>query len=241
MRPDGGELEQLTRRKLDVGNPTPIDERTVLYSARDADGAGPWLWAVDVATKVSRRASVGLEQYASVAASADRRRLVATVQNPRAVLWSVPILDRVATESDAELFSDTRGTHALAPRFGGSSLFYLSSRRSGDGLWRYEGGQVTEIWRGSETALLEPAAVSPDGDSLVLLLRRDDGRRLHVLSADGAQLRVLSESADAGGAADWSPDGRWIITGGSEAAVPGLFKIPVDGGAPGSASPTARR
>ena len=232
VRPDGEDLEQLTRRKLDVRYPTPIDERTVLYSARDADGAGPWLWAVDVKTRLSRRASVGLEQYSSVSASADRSRLVATVQNPRAGLWSVPILDSLATEGDVQPVAGLPPQRALAPRFGGSSLFYLSSQGSGNGLWRYGNGKVAEIWRGSETALLEPAAVSPDGDSVVLLLRRDDGSRLYVLSADGAQLRLLSENVDARGEAAWSPDGRWIVTGGSEAGVPGLFKIPVDGGAP---------
>jgi len=232
VRVNGEGLEQLTRRKLDVSFPTPINERTVLYSARDADGAGPWLWAVDVESKVSRRASVGLEQYASVAASADGRRLVATVQEPRAELWSVPILDHVATESDAKPFADLQTTRALAPRFGGTSLFYLSSRGSGDGLWRYRDGQVAEIWRGSETALLEPAAVSPDGQSIALLLRRDGGWHLHILSADGAQIRALSEDVDARGSAAWSPDGQWIVTGGSVAGVPGLFKISVDGGAP---------
>jgi serine/threonine protein kinase len=232
VRMDGEGLEQLTRRKLDVRYPTPIDERTVLYSARDSDGAGPWLWAVDVETKVSRRASVGLEQYGSVAASADGRRLVATVQEPRAELSSVPILDHMASESDVDPVDNLPPTRAQAPRFGGSSLFYLSSRGSGDGLWRLRDDKVAEIWRGSETALLEPAAVSPDGQSVVLLLRRDDGWLLHVLSADGAQLRVLSDAVDARGAAAWSPDGRWIVTGGSAAGVPGLFKIPVDGGAP---------
>jgi len=230
VRKNGEDLEQLTRQKLDVRYPTPIDDRTVLYSARDADGAGPWLWAVDVETKVSRRASVGLEQYGSVAASADGLRLVATVQDPRAGLWSVPILDHPATESDAEPFADLQTARALAPRFGGSSLFYLSTRGSGDGLWRLRDGRSSEIWRGSETALLEPAAVSPDGESVVLLLRRDDGWRLHVLSADGAEVRVLSESVDARGSAAWSPDGRWIVTGGAVAGVQGLFKIPADGG-----------
>jgi Tol biopolymer transport system component len=233
VRPDGGDLERLTRGKLDVRYPTPLDERTVLYSARDGDGAGPWLWVVDVETKVSRRASVGLEQYSSVAASADRRRLVATVQQARARLWSVPILDRLATESDASPFGDLPTARALAPRFGGSSLFFLSSRGSGDGLWRYEDGQLAEIWRGGETALLEPAAVSPDGETVAVLLRQADGRHLHVLSADGAQLRELSKDVDGRGAADWSPDGRWVVTGGSdEAGVVGLYKIPVDGGAP---------
>jgi dipeptidyl aminopeptidase/acylaminoacyl peptidase len=231
VRPDGGGLEQLTHGKLDVRYPTPLDERTVIFSARATDGAGPWLWAVDVETRVTRRASVGLEQYASVAASTDRRRLVATVQDPRAGLWSVPILDRPATESDAEPFADLSTARALAPRFGGSSLFYLSSLGSGDGLWRYRDAQVEEIWRGSETALLEPAGVSVDGNSVVVSLRRDDGRqRLHVLSADGAQLRELSENVDARGSASWSPDGRWIVTGGSEAGVPGLFKIRVVAG-----------
>jgi len=232
VRTNGEDLEQLTRHKLDVRYPTPIDERTVLYSARDADGAGPWLWALDVETKVSRRASVGLEQYGSVSATADGNRLVATVQDPSAVLWSAPILDYPATESQAEPFADLQTARALAPRFGGSSMFYLSSRGSGDGLWRLQDGSSTEIWRGSETALLEPAAVSPDGDSVVLLLRRDDGWRLHVLSADGAEVKVLSEAVDARGSAAWSPDGRWIVSGGIVAGVQGLYKIPVDGGAP---------
>ena len=167
-----------------------------------------------------------------MAASADGRRLVATVQDPRAELWSVPILDHAATERDAQLLAGLPTTRALAPRFGGSSLFFLSSRGSGDGLWRLRDGKVAEIWRGSETALLEPAAVSPEGDSVALLLRGDDGWHLNVLSADGASLRVLSENVDARGAAGWSPDGRWIVTGGSAGGVQGLFKIPVDAGAP---------
>jgi Tol biopolymer transport system component len=144
----------------------------------------------------------------------------------------VPILDHPATESAVEPFADLSTTRALAPRFGGSSLFYLSSLGSGDGLWRYDDGKVQEIWRGSETALLQPAAVSPDGESVALVLRRDDGWHLSVLSADGAQLRALSKAVDVRGAAAWSPDGRWIVAGGSQAGEPGLFKIPVDGGAP---------
>jgi Tol biopolymer transport system component len=145
---------------------------------------------------------------------------------------SVPILDHLATASDVDPVADLPPARAQAPRFGGSSLFYLSSRGSGDGLWRLRDGRVAEIWRGSETALLEPAAVSPDGQSVVLLLRRDDGWLLHVLSADGAELRLLSDAVDARGAAAWSPDGRWIVTGGSAEGVQGLFKIPVEGGAP---------
>ena len=232
VRPDGTEPERLTRRELEVRYPTPITERTVLFVARDADGAGPWLWAWDAQTRLSRRASLGLEQYGSLAASANRRRLVATVEKSRAELWRVPILDRTATESDAERLPELKTPRALAPRFGGASLFFLSSRGSGDGLWRLSAGQAIEIWRGSETALLEPAAVSPDGASVVVRLRRGDRWRLQVLSADGVPLRGLSESVDARGAAAWSPDGLWIVTEASVAGVQGLYKVPVDGGSP---------
>ncbi|MGO9303259.1 MAG: hypothetical protein ACLP3R_06090, partial [Candidatus Korobacteraceae bacterium] len=70
--------------------------------------------------------SIGLEQYTSVQASADGRKLVATISNPAAGLWSVPILSRIAEEHDVKPFT-VPNVRALAPRFGGSSLFYLSS------------------------------------------------------------------------------------------------------------------
>lgn len=227
---NGEGLEQLTHGKLDVRYPAPLDDQTVLYTARDKDGAGPWLWSLSLETGISVRASVGLEQYSSIAASGDGRRLVATVQNPMPGLWTVPILDRVATEDDAELFVDLKETRALAPRFGGSSLYFLSSSGSGNGLWRLHEGEVAEIWRGSEAPLLEPAAVSPDGENVVILLRQEIGWRLHHLSADGAQLRALSESVDARGTAAWSPDGKWVVAGGYVNGEPGLFKISVEGG-----------
>jgi|SRR6202453_372621 serine/threonine protein kinase len=37
---------------------------------------------------------------------------------------------------------------------------------------------------------------------------------------------------DAQGSSCWSPDGRWIVTGGSDATGAGLFRIPLEGGAP---------
>src|SRR5438093_10064876 len=99
-------------------------------------------------------------------------RLVASVANPSAGLWMLPILNRVAGERDVQPYS-LPTVRALAPRFGGGSLFYLSSRDTGDGLWRYRDGQTLEIWKGSEGALLEPAAVSPDGKRAAILLRRN--------------------------------------------------------------------
>ncbi|NIL99899.1 MAG: protein kinase, partial [Acidobacteria bacterium] len=193
VRPDGSDLERLTERQFLVMYPTPLDERTVLYIAREPDGAGPWIWAVDVETKVSRRISIGLERYNSLSISADKRRLVATREDPHAELWTVPILDRPATEADAKSFEQTEGLRALAPRFSGSTLYFLSSLGGGDGLSRLRDGEITEIWRGAETALLEPPAISPDGETIVLLIRREEGWHLHRVSADGSTYERLTD------------------------------------------------
>jgi Tol biopolymer transport system component len=227
--PAGGNSERLTQRNTDMAYPAPVGNRTVLYVARDADGSGPWLWAFDLKRKDSQRVSVGLEQYTSVQASADGRKLVATISNPAAGLWSVPILNRLAEEHDVKPFT-VPNVRALAPRFGGSSLFYLSSLGTGDGLWRLRDGQATEIWKGADGALLETPAVSPDGGRVAIVLRRSGKRQLHVLSSDGAELQPIAEGIVAQGSSCWSPDGRWIVTGGSDATGPGLFKIPLEGG-----------
>lgn len=230
IEPDGRHAERLTQsNNTDVAYPTPVGNRTVFYVARDGDGSGPWLWAFDLKRKDSRRASVGLEQYTCVEASADGRKLVATISNPVAGLWSVPILNRIAEEHDVKPFT-VPTVRALAPRFSGSTLFYLSSLGTGDGLWRLRDGQVTEIWKGADGALLETPAVSPDGCRVAIVLRRSGKRQLHVLSSDGAELQPIAEGIVPQGSSSWSPDGRWIITGGSDATGPGLFKIPLQGG-----------
>jgi Tol biopolymer transport system component len=229
--PDGNHPERLTQSNTEMAYPTPVGSRTVFYVARDGDGSGPWLWAFDLKRKDSRRASIGLERYTSVEASADGRKLVATISNPVAGLWTFPILDRIAEERDVKPFT-VPNVRALAPRFGGASLFYLSSLGAGDGLWRLRDSETTEIWNGANGALLETPAVSPDGGRVAIVLRRNGKRQLHVLSSDGAELQPIAEGIVAQGTSCWSPDGRWIVTGGSDATGPGLFKIPLEGGSP---------
>jgi Tol biopolymer transport system component/predicted Ser/Thr protein kinase len=231
ISPNGGEPERLTRHNSEVSSPAPLDVRTVVYVARDRDGSGPWLWALDVNRKSTHRISFGLEKYISVAASADGRHLVATEASPLPSLWSVPILNRVAEERDAKPYP-VGTVRALGPRFGGTSLFYLSSRGTGDGLWRFQDGQTTEIWKGSDGALLDPPAVSADGRRVAIALRRGGKLTLHLATAEGSEFQPLGESIDLSGGTDWSRDGQWIVTGGTDTHGPGVFKIPVSGGMP---------
>ena len=232
--PSSGETatpERLSDQANDVSYLTPIDERTVLYIAPDEDKSGPWLWALDVERRETHRVSTGLERYLSVAASANGRRLVATVvTQSTAGLWSVPILDRGAEARDVQGFPPTG--RALAPRFGAGSLFYLSSSGPGDGLWRVQDQQApVEIWNASKGPLLESPSVSPVGDRVAVVLRKEGKLQLALVSLDGADSpRSLAEGIDVRGTPAWSRNGESLVTGGRDAQGPGLFIITVRDG-----------
>ena len=238
VHPRGGSLEQLTHQSAAVNFITPLDARTLLYVARAADWSGPWLWSLDVETKATRRVSVGLAQYTSVSASRDGRRVVATVSNPVASLWKVPVLGRVAVEADVQPYPLPVPTNrALGPRFWRTALFYLSGRGTGEGLWKLQDGQASEVRRDVDGALTEPAAVSRDGSRVAVIVRERGERHLSVMSVDGTSTRTLAPSISMAGApgqgtADWSPDGQWIVASGSDATGLGVFKIPIQGGTP---------
>jgi Tol biopolymer transport system component len=237
LRPTGGPLERVTTQHLAINFLAPLDTRHLLYVARDEDRTGPWLWSLDVESGVSTRVPSGVDQYLSVSASRDGRRLVATVANPSASLWRIPLLDRLVDERDAEPLPLPVPTGlAFAPRFGKDALFYLSDRGTSDGLWKIQNGQASQIRRRADAPLSEPAAVSRDG-RLAVVVRREGKRYLSVMSADGTNARTLArslhiEGAAGQGAADWSPDGKRIVAGGRDDRGPALFMVPADTGVP---------
>lgn len=86
---------------------------------------------------------------------------------------------------------------------------------------------------GADGAMFEAPAVSHDGSRVAVVLAARNRRRLAIMGADGTGLGGVAESIDVQGTADWSPDDAWIVTGGNDDAQgQGLFKIPVNGGAP---------
>ena len=231
IRATGGDRERMTNTNADIRYLAPIDDRNIVYTSPDQDGAGPWLWALDTATRRTQRISSGLEVYTSVDASGNGRRLVATVSRPTANLWTIPLRTQPVDEADAKPLA-LPSVRAYAPRYGGSTLFFLSSRGGGDGLWRFDNGQVAEVWRGVDGALLEPAAVSFDGKRVAVIVRKQGRRTLTLLSADGGDARQLAPAIDVTSAASWSPDAKWIVASGQDSKGPGLFRISVDGGEP---------
>ena len=237
VRPDGSRRERVTRLDTDANFVAPLDARTVLFVARAPDMSGPWLWADDVEAGTTRRVSSGLERYSSVAASRDGRRVVVTMAQPRTSIWLAPIASRPATDADARPYA-IDASSPFAPRVSGTSLYFLDERGAANGLWRVDEGHApVQVWSGLDGGLMEPAAISRDGTRIAIVLRDGARRRLLSIERDGTNPRTLGAGLEIRGwprwcAADWSPDGRWVVAGGDDGTGEGLFKIPADGGKP---------
>ena len=232
VSPAGGVPEQVTRLKTDITFVAPVDGRTLLYTAHAADGSGPWLWSLDIPSSVTRRAITGLDQFTSISVSHDGGRAVATTASPAASLWTAPLFDRPVDEREATPHA-ARIDGATAPRHGGRSLFYLSSKSGGTGLWRVDEGAPFEILQATQGAIFGPPAPSPDGSRVAVVRERDDKHVLTVMSADGTEVRTIAPTLEASGAPDWSPDGRRLAVGGVVAGRRGLYMVSVEGGREG--------
>ena len=231
IRPTGGEPERLTFHDARVSFPTFLDARTLLYLATSDDGSGPWIHALDVGSRVSSRISTGVEEYTSIAASADGQRLVATVSRSEAGLWRAPISGQVIDESGASRVAlpTSRG---LSPRIGPGYVLYRAPKAGTDSLWKLASGASAELWSGAEGRVVAAPTISPDGQDVAFPVLRQGLTRLYVTKADGTGARHLAEGLDVRGAPAWSPDGEWIAIAANQKGEPQLFKIPVDGGMP---------
>jgi Tol biopolymer transport system component len=227
---EGGVAEQLTRHHADVISPAFLDDRTVMYVVRMADGSST-LYAMDVEKRIPHQVNFGVEDYLSVAATADGRRLVTTVANPTRGLCEAPIFDRIVDESALRQLKLTT-VRASGPRYGPNGVFYLSSRGGPEGLWKFKDGVETELWKGSDGAVAAAPAISPDGSRVAFVVRGEARSGLHVMSSDGTDVRRIAEALDVRDTPSWSPDGKWIAVSAREGDTNPIFKVLVDGGAP---------
>jgi serine/threonine protein kinase/Tol biopolymer transport system component len=230
----GGHAEQITFHHAWVGYPAWLDARTLIYTATADDGSGRWLYATDVEHRIPHRVSSGIaEQYLSVASDQVRpHRLVATVANPTASLWTVPIGNDIQPES-AVTPIQAANTRALSPRYAADYLAFLSSKGGADGLWKIDnGGTAVELWKGGEGGVVAAPAISPDGRRICFSYRKQGRAELSVINANGTGLTTLAKSIEVQSAASWSPDGKWVAVAGNQGDGTRVFKIPLDGGPP---------
>jgi len=232
LRPSGGGLERLTFQHARVTYPVLLDARTLLYLATDADGSGPWLYVLDVALKRSRRASVGLERYTSLAASADRTRLLATVSDFRSDLWRVAVSGG-PPQGTAERIAPVSQS-ASAPRFGPGYIAYMSSGGARRGIWKYADGTATELWSDATVDRVGAPSISPDGRRIAFTVERRGATQLYAVDNDGRNPKALTQTLALAGDLAWAPDSQSIVGAIVSDGQPRLARIFLDATPPQS-------
>jgi len=228
IEPTGGPAERITFHNSRVSHPVLLNQRTLLYLASDTDGSGPWLYSLDVERRIPHRISPGFERYTSLAASADGRRLVVTLANPKATLWRLPISDKPVESSAASRVMLTTG-RGLSPRLGPNYLLYVSSKSASEGIWKLADGTATELWSAPGARIIGGPAIAPDGRRIAFSIEQRGRTRLYVMNDDGTDARVVIESLELRGAPAWVPDGQSITLAAADDGVPRLFRVSLDG------------
>jgi len=228
IRPTGGAAERITHHESRVSYPVLLSDRSLIYLATDADGSGPWLYGLDVEQRLPHRIGSGLDRYTSLAASADHRRLIATLASPKRTLWRLPVTDTPADASAARLIALTTGP-GFAPRFGPGYLLYVSSRGRSDGIWKLADGAATELWSAPDARVIGGPEVAADGRRVTFSVKEGGSTLLYVMNADGTDARVVTKSLELQGAPAWMPDGSAIASAANVDGTPHLFRIGLDG------------
>jgi Tol biopolymer transport system component len=231
IRPTGGAPERITNHDSRVSHPVFLDSRTLLYLASDPDGSGPWTFSLDVERRVSRRVSLGLDRFTSLAASADGRRLVATLASPKGALWRVPVSGAHALMSAARRIPLNTGSGS-APRLGAGQLLYVSSKATGDSIWKLQGETASEVWSAPDARIVGAPAVARDGSRIAFSIRRNGETSLWVANADGTDARRLGAALELQGAPSWTPDGQALTVAVVTDGIPRLVNVPLDGRSP---------
>jgi Tol biopolymer transport system component len=231
IQPSGAGLERITNQNTRVAYPVLLDRRTLLYLATDADGAGPWMYAMDVERRRPHRISSGLESYTSLAASADGSRLVATIASARTSIWRISLAehDRAAAPADAPSLV---AANAVTPRLGADLLLYVSWRGERQGIWTLTRGTTREIWGSAHSRIVGGPAITADGRRIAFSVDDNGKTLLYTMSNDGSQVKVVSDSLALRGNPAWAPDGQSLLSAVVRDGEPRLTRIFLNGDLP---------
>jgi len=230
INPVGGAPERVTSHNGLVSHPVLLDRRTLLYLASDPDGSGPWLYSMDVERRIPHRLTSDLYRYTSLAASADGRRLVATLASPRKTLWRLRIDAAIPTSAATRIPLTTRS--GSSPRLGPDYLVYVSATDAGESIWKLANDIATELWSGQGATVVGGPAIASDRRQIAFSVKQHGKTLLWVMQADGSGERIVTDSLDLQGDPAWAPDGQSILSAADVHGVPHLFRVPISGRTP---------
>jgi Tol biopolymer transport system component len=231
VRPSGAGAERLTFHNARVTYLVLLDPRTLIYLATDKDGSGPWLYVMDVPLRREHRVGFGLERYTSLAASANGRRIVATVANSRSELWRTTVASDGPPQTTAAPVAPALGSSSAA-RFGPDYIAYVSTRAGQRGIWKLVNGTVTKLWDDHSADRVGAPAIAPDGRRIAFTVERQAATQLYVVDSNGGDSREIAPALTLRGDLAWSPDSQSLIGAIVRNGEPRLARIFLDGTAP---------
>jgi len=230
IRPTGQDVEQLTSQHLRLSYPVVLDRHTLAYLATDADGSGPWMYVLDLQQRRARRVSSGLENFTSLAASADGAKLVATISTPRDSIWQLALGGLNAGAAPAVPVKVL--SSGTMPRVSHGALVYVAASGDTEGIWVRRGELSREIWRSARAHILGAPSMSDDGTQMAFATREDGKTALNVVDLDGSHLRRIADALELRGSAAWFPDGRSLLWAVVRDGEPRLMRIFLNGDPP---------
>jgi len=231
IRPSGSGLERITTQNTRIAYPVMLDRRTIVYLATDATGGGPWLYVIDVGRRTPHRISSGLESYTSLAASADGKRLVATVTNPHTSLWRISVSEDRSVAAPGTLPTMVVGD-GVKPRLSGDTIFYVASRAGRQGIWKLTHGNTRELWSTAHGLIIGGPAIAPDGRRVAVTVSDEGRTRLYVVDNDTGRADVVTDEFVLRGNLVWTPDGQALIAAVVRDGEPRLTRIALNGSGP---------
>lgn len=193
--------------------------RSVAFSSSRGDGTSG-IWAMEATGGAARLLTPQARGDYSPVWSPDATRVAftSTVDQSRGLLWMVdlpegepyPLLDAISP-STPEVVCAGGFPGSWTPD--GQSVIYRGSQgdiRAGQvcsvGI---DGSEIQPIY-GEEGVAVEHPVMSPDGKRIVFASNRSGNLDIYVMTADGEDVKRLTQ--DPGNDMDpvWSPDGKWI-------------------------------
>jgi Tol biopolymer transport system component len=231
IKPAGGLPERITSQSGQIAYPVFLDRRTLVYLANDPDGTGLHLYSMDIERRIPHRLDSGLDQYTSLAGSADGRRLLFTISSPKRSLWRLQIPAQPSEVSSPVRIGVTTSA-GFSPRLGPDYLLYVSASGTRESIWKISNNGETELWNAEGAQILGGPAISPDGRSIAFSVRHQRQTQLYVMGDDGTNSRIVCDSLKLQAGPAWEPDGKSLTSAAEVHGTPQLFRIPLNGTPP---------
>lgn len=93
-----------------------------------------------------------------------------------------------------------------------------------------ESGNTTNITNQHDYAIYPGVSWSPDGKSIAFISNQNGTFATYVMSAQGGDVKRITNHNYSDGEVEWSPDGKWLAVGAqTEGLSSGLFVVAADG------------